>query len=150
MYGIKLKNFRESKNITQYKVAQYLRLHEGRYSQYETECDIIPLKHLIKVCDYFNFSLDYIFDFTDKIKYKTIQNQIDPKIVGNRLKELRKELDLTQENLAQFLNTTKSVISGYEIGRRLISTSFLYAICKKYNISADYLLGKIDNPKYLK
>ena len=31
----------------------------------------------------------------------------------------------------------------------LIATPFLYTICKKYNISADYLLGKIDNPKYL-
>ena len=47
------------------------------------------------------------------------------------------------------LNTVHPVISNYESGKFLIATPFLYTICKKYNISADYLLGKIDNPKYL-
>ena len=66
-----------------------------------------------------------------------------------RLKEFRKENKLTQEKLASILNTNKSVICGYEKGRYIIATPFLYQICKKYNISADYLLGKIDSPKYL-
>ena len=43
-----------------------------------------------------------------------------------------------------------SMSDPYEKGKTLILTSFLYTICKKYNISADYLLGKIDEPKYLK
>ena len=49
-----------------------------------------------------------------------------------------------QIELANYLNTTQSVIADYERGRYLISTPFLYTICKKYNISADYLLGRID------
>ena len=69
---------------------------------------------------------------------------------GNRLKEFRKENKLTQTKLASILNTTQSVIADYERGRYFISTPFLYTICKKYNISADYLLGRIDNPKYIK
>ena len=43
----------------------------------------------------------------------------------------------------------KMSIEPDEKGKYLISIPFLYTICKKYNISADYLLGKIDNPKYL-
>ena len=70
--------------------------------------------------------------------------------MGERLKEFRKNNKLTQSKLAVILNTTQSVIADYERGRYLIATPFLYTICKKYNISADYLLGKIDNPKYLK
>ncbi len=48
------------------------------------------------------------------------------------------------------LNTVHPVITNYENGKHLIATPFLYTICSKYNISADYLLGKIDSPKYLK
>ncbi|MCI9281068.1 MAG: helix-turn-helix transcriptional regulator [Bacilli bacterium] len=55
-----------------------------------------------------------------------------------------------QEKLANEINTNKSVICSYEKGKRIIPTPFLYEICKKYNISADYLLGKIDSPKFLK
>lgn len=37
-----------------------------------------------------------------------------------------------------------SVISGYETTRYVIATQLLYEICRKYKISADYLLGIID------
>lgn len=58
--------------------------------------------------------------------------------------------NLSQIKLANILNTTHSMISDYENTKKLIATPFLYTICKKYNISADYLLGKIDTLKYLK
>ena len=74
---------------------------------------------------------------------------IDIHKIGQNLKEFRKENKITQLKLAQTLNTNQSVIANYERGRTVIATPFLYAICTKYNISADYLLGKIDSPKYL-
>ena len=82
----------------------------------------------------------------------TYKNSSDYKkeLSQERLKELRKENKITQEKLADILNTNKSVICGYEKGRYIIATPFLYTIYKKYHISADYLLGKIDNPKYFK
>ena len=61
-----------------------------------------------------------------------------------------KENNLTQDKLAQKLNIARTIISKYEKGEFLIATHTLYTICKKYHISADYLLGRIDNPKYLK
>ena len=49
------------------------------------------------------------------------------------------------EELAKFLNVDQSTISKYENGKEIISTGFLYAICNKYHVSADYLLGKISD-----
>ena len=63
---------------------------------------------------------------------------------------IRNKNKLTQSKLAEILNTNQSVIANYERGRTPVATPFLYTICKKYNISADYLLGKTDSPKYLK
>lgn len=147
-YENKLKEIREEQNLSQEEVATILNIKRSTYGHYETEYQTIPINHLINFCEHFNISIDYIFNFSKKktLNYK----KTEKKTIGNRLKEIRKENKLTQEKLAKILNTTKSVISGYEHGRYLIATPFLYTICKKYNISADYLLGKTDEPKYLK
>ena len=63
------------------------------------------------------------------------------------LKELRKDNKITQEKLSKELNIARSALANYERGRNVIATPFLYTICKKYHISADYLLGKIDKIK---
>lgn len=148
MYKDRLKSLRELKNITQEEFCNLIGISRGNYSHYETEHDIMPLKHLNVVCNYFGVSLDYLLGFVDVVKYENSFCDIDNKIVGERLKSFRKENKLTQVKLAEILNTVHPVITNYEKGKFLIATSFLYTICKKYGVSADYLLGKVDNPKY--
>ncbi len=75
---------------------------------------------------------------------------IDTNLMAKRLKEFRKEHKLTQLLLTKELNISRTTLANYECGTYPIATTFLYAICKKYKISADYLLGKIDEPKSLK
>ena len=142
----KIKDLRIKSNLTQKELSLKIGLNNTLYNKYENNYNTIPLIHLNTICNFFNVSIDYIFSNN---KIENYQNSYPKIICGKRLKEFRKEQKLTQTNLAIFLNTTHSVIADYEKGRFLISTSFLYAICKKFNISADYLLGKIDKPKYL-
>ena len=144
-----LKILRERKGLTQTEVGNLLNIDRSQYGKYETEYVIIPLKHLNTLCNYFNCSLDYLFGFTDEYNYQVSNKEIDLKFAGQRLKEFRKENKLTQVKLATFLNTVHPVITNYEKGKHLISTPFLYQICQKYHISADYLLGKTEEPKYL-
>lgn len=150
IYSNKLKDLRVKSNLSQADISNILNIERGTYSQYETEYIIMPIKHLNKICSYFNVSLDYIFSITDKTNYLNSTNEINSEIAGKKLKEFRKENKITQEKLANELKTVHQVISKYEKGINIIATPFLYDICKKYHISADYLLGKIDEPKYLK
>lgn len=60
---------------------------------------------------------------------------------GNRLKTLRKQNNLTQEQLSQRLGLTKSVISAYETGSRMPSYDILIAISRIFKVTTDYLLG---------
>lgn len=62
------------------------------------------------------------------------------KITGQRIADLRKEKELTQEKLAQGLNVDTSLIGHYERGRA-IPADKLYKIANYFETSTDYLLG---------
>lgn len=149
-YGYILMQLREQYDLTKIKVAEMLGISDSLYSRYEKEKQLIPIKYLIILADYYNVSLDYIFSFAKERNYKGEKKGINKQKAGNRLRLFRKENKLTQSALADELHTAFSVISGYERGKFIISTSFLYDLCKKYKISSDYLLGKTDSPKSYK
>lgn len=148
-YNEILKELRTTKNLTQEELAKKLEINRVQYNQYENDYNTIPIKHLITMSDYFQVSIDYILGLNKKIKYNNRKIEANSLNAGDRLKEFRKENKITQQKLAKDLNTNQSVIANYERGRNFIATPFLYTICKKYNISADYLLDKTDSPKYL-
>ena len=58
-----------------------------------------------------------------------------------RLKSLRKEKDLTLEELAQALGMTKQVLSRYERGEREADYKTLVKIADFFEVSIDYLIG---------
>ena len=147
-YGENLKALRERYGLSQRALANIIGVTRQAYNLYENERVTIPLIHLITLCDYFDVSIDYIFGFNKQKKYNNSYKEVDKIKAGKRLKMWRTENKMTQVKLAQILNTTHSVIADYERGRFLISASFIYTISKTYNISSDYLLGKID--KYIK
>lgn len=145
-----LKKIRNSLGISQKEMSELINISRSSYSMWESSNEIIPINQLVNISNILNVSVDYILGLSNELKYQasTIID-IDKKIVGGNLKEFRHENKLTQDKLADYLKTTKSVICNYEKGRYLLATPFLYMICQKYKISADYLLGKIDEPKYL-
>ena len=142
--GTILKNLREENNLTQEQLADILHINRVQYCQYENDYFNIPIKHIISIADYYNISLDYLFGIS-KAKNNSVKYTIANKsLSGIRLKEFRKEHKFTQEKLAEMLNTTHSNVGFYEKGRNFIATPFLYQVCHKYHVSADYLLGRID------
>ena len=151
MYNLRIKEIRIENNLSQEDIANIIGIARQTYNHYEVKENIIPLKHLISLSNYYNVSIDYLLGLTMTKQYKNNKNNdIDLTISGERLKAWRKENKLTQEKLANFLNTFHTVIVDYEHGKNLIATPFLYSICSKYKISADYLLGRIDEPIYFK
>ena len=57
-----------------------------------------------------------------------------------KLRGLREDNDLTQVQLAQVLHTSQTMYARYERGANEMPIHHLVAICKFYNVSADYLL----------
>ncbi|PKM73906.1 MAG: XRE family transcriptional regulator [Firmicutes bacterium HGW-Firmicutes-16] len=66
--------------------------------------------------------------------------------LNERIKALRTDNDITQNEVAEALNTTRQQIYKYEAGIQEMTTSKLKALCEYYHVSADYVLGL---PKHL-
>ena len=61
-----------------------------------------------------------------------------------RLKDLRKNHQLKQQNLAEVLKITRQQYSLYEVGTREIPVHHLKTLAQFYNISTDYILEIIN------
>lgn len=66
-----------------------------------------------------------------------------------RLKKLRKANNEQQKELSEAIGLSQAQISAIESGKQGTSFDKLAAICQHYNVSADYLLGLIDEPRSL-
>lgn len=60
---------------------------------------------------------------------------------GKKLRQLRKEKDLSQKQLAALIGVQNSIISFYEVGDRTPSPDVIKKIAVALHVSADYLLG---------
>ena len=66
-----------------------------------------------------------------------------------RLKKLRNQAGEKQADLAELLGVKPNQIVEMENGRKTTTFEKLTIICQHYNVSADYLLGLIDEPRPL-
>lgn len=57
----------------------------------------------------------------------------------NRIKQLRKELDLTQEEFANQINISRSNLGNIEIGRISVTDRVVDDICNAFNVNHDWL-----------
>ena len=70
--------------------------------------------------------------------------------IGDKIKNLREDHDLSQSQLAEILGTSQTVYSRYERNERSLPITTLKKLCDYYKISADYILGlsyTYDRPK---
>ena len=64
----RLRDLREDNDYTQKQIAEYLKIHQTTYSDYEIGNLNIPVDVLIKLAKLYNTSTDYIVGLTDETK----------------------------------------------------------------------------------
>ena len=68
------------------------------------------------------------------------------KFVYPRVRDLREDNDLTQENIAKKLDLHITQYRRYETGESEIPTHIIKELARFYNVSSDYQIGLTDNP----
>lgn len=72
-----------------------------------------------------------------------VKIELEPKeIFAHRLKELREEHHLTQEQLADKIATKKQTLSRYEKNQREPGINIITRIANFFEVSIDYLAGR--------
>lgn len=64
-----------------------------------------------------------------------------------RIRDLREDRDLTQKQVAEYLQMQRTQYRRYENGYRDVPTDILIRLAKLYGTSTDYILGLTNNPK---
>ncbi|MBP1577481.1 MAG: helix-turn-helix transcriptional regulator [Oscillospiraceae bacterium] len=62
-----------------------------------------------------------------------------------RIRDLREDADLTQQQVGNAINVPQRTYAYYESGGRMIPPHVLVALADYYNVSVDYLLERTDN-----
>ena len=141
MIAERLKDIRTENDLTQTQMAKILNTTQTSYNRWENNVELISLKKLTRVCNYFNTSMDYLVGI-NRNNIGNGKHNLNSSIVGNNIIIFRKDNKLSQKDLATLLNTSQSTISAYEAGKTIILTAFALEIVKKYKISLDWLCGR--------
>ena len=59
----------------------------------------------------------------------------------NKLRGLREDSDLTQQQVAEYLGTSQTMYARYERGANELPVRHLITLCRYYKVSPDYILG---------
>ena len=150
MLNNNLKYCREELEMTQIELGFIFGVSGKTVSGWETATDPIPFSKLIRFSNLYHYSLDFIVGLTRHNINYNVQIKPDKVKIGNQLKKLRNSLNLSQQKFAEKCGLSQTTYSHYETGLNLITTTAIFSICKTYNISMDYLVGRTNNPKIAK
>lgn len=67
-YAQRIRDLRNDNDLKQSIVAKKIGISQQYYSEYERNKRELPIRHLIKLCENYNVSADYILGFTDEKK----------------------------------------------------------------------------------
>ena len=70
----------------------------------------------------------------------------DPMSYVKRIRDLREDHDMTQQEVAEHLGTSQTMYARYERGANEMPIHHLITLCRLYRVSADYILGLSDTP----
>ena len=65
-YLKRMRDLREDHDLTQREVAEILGTSQTMYARYERGANEFPIRHLIKLCDYYKISTDYFLGRSDR------------------------------------------------------------------------------------
>ena len=134
-----IKYIREELEMTQDELGLVFGVTRKTISGWENAYDNMPLPKMVRFSNEYKYSLDYISGLSRKNNYSNL-NKPNPVKIGKKLKQIRTNLQLTQQQIADECMISQTTYSNYEKGLYLITSLSLYTICYNHNLSMDNFL----------
>ena len=138
--GTFLLNLRNKKGISQIDIANELGYSSQLVSQWEKDKGIPDLSVIGKYASILGIDLEGFIKCKESKRNSNSDNySFNTKSFSNYLKSLRKQKNITQEQLAKKLNIPTKAVIRYEQGVSLPSIDTFVKLCKYYHLSFDNL-----------
>ena len=143
----RLKDIRESLDLTQNDVAKNLDITRANYSMWEIEKLNIPLLKYNNFCNRYGYSMDYVANLTNNSDIKHITfKRIDEQKLSERLSIMENMLNLSASAIANMLGIGESTYYDYKNPKHpsTIQTLYLKHLAKETGFSMDWIVGRSD------
>ena len=125
-----LRNFCEIHEIKQKDLATRLGISYKTVSGWINNHDTIPLKRLVDISNIYKISIDNLLGISKINNYSFIA--LDKKIIGYNLRKLRKQNNMSIEQVSKKINISSGTYCDYENGKNLIKTVYLVNLLSIY------------------
>lgn len=148
-FGMKLKELRNSKNLTQLQLSEILETSKSNISKYEAGSVEPNLDTLLKLSKIFGVPIDYILG-NDNYGIDYSNYQMDTSEFGltfkDKLKSILKDKNLSQQDFAKTTGFNSEDADAFLWGNKVPSVDELMKIAGALNVSANYLLDLPESP----
>ncbi len=141
---IRYKELRLDKDLTQREISAILNVKRATYSKWEDCINDMPLEKCNEIANYYHTTLDYILGLSNNHTYVEEILNINWDTFKNRLKQIRKQNKLSQQQLSDKLGFPQTTYSQFERGITKPTVLKILTMAQYYNISMDYLTGRIN------
>lgn len=148
-YYQKIRNMREDLDLKQYEFAELINVLPKTYNLYENGIRTIPWSVLSKILQKLNVSMDYILELSEQQCYPNLR-KIQVEEIASNFKNYRKKMNLSQKEMATYLNCSQQTLSSYENGNLRIPIDTFKKFCQITQISADTISGRTSKVQILK
>lgn len=130
---------RKSLNLTQQEFADRIGSKRNTIAKYETNANTPSTAVISLICREFNVNETWLRTgegemFKDEVPLFNEENTF-----SKRFKQLRKALDLTQQDLADRIGVKRGGIANYEISRNIPTNSVISLVCREFNVNETWL-----------
>ncbi len=129
------------KGLNQTLLAEVLNIDSSTVSKYLSENQLPDLNIAIKIANYFNCSLNYLFGITEENKAKTFKT-CPP--FSDRFLFLLKYNKVSRYKLQKNTEISKSTMYYWQIGKSIPTMDSIIKLAKFFNCSIDFVIGRVD------
>ena len=139
----RIKDLREDHDYTQDYIANYLETNRSSYANWESGDNLIPLDKLDMLSVFYNVPFSYLLGIKNKFDKNIKIKKIDYDKLLENLNNYRNELNLTYQQIADYLKVSKATAFKYYNGQLTIPTDALVLLGELNKCDIDELCNKI-------
>ena len=141
-----IRTLRKEYNLSQNQLGIEIGYSKNMISLWETGLQTPCADAIVILSRYFQVSTDYVLKVSDDntMLHRMDDFYVDLSIFNNRLKELRTNKNLSQEELAKRTGLTKTSINHWENAKCLPNAKAIVTLSNFFGVTTDYLLGESD------